>query len=264
MARPMAVSLSPIDFVVRGALLLAVGIPLVYVLSRGLKLAPRPIALENPRREAFVAVLVLVVVLVIINVSNLIKPETTTAPFADPAVLLRAAILYGAALAPVVVAARATHQSWASLGLSRSALPRMAVLGLVPSAIYVPVVGLFATPGTGFAGAAALAIGFFAYAIVGFVEETQFRGYVQPRFEGAWGTWVGYAVTAAVFTLYHFPVSYIAYSGNVSDALVSTLGRFPAALLFGYIFIRSRNVVPSAIFHLFYNWGLLLWQLPLT
>lgn len=249
----------PIGSLLGFAIQAAVGIPLVYVLSRALKLAPRPIALDHPRREVLVAVLVVVATYAAVTASNLV-PVAGTSPSMEVAVLALA-MWTALGLAIVLVAARATHQSWTSLGLSRQALPRMVVLGLVLGVIDVIAVGLL-YPGAGVPGAATLILGFAAYTMVGFSEETVYRGYLQTRFEAKWGTWVGLTVATVVFTFAHFPGSYVLYSGSVPDALLSALGRIGSGLLLGYFYVRSRNVVPGAIFHTLNNWAFVLWQIP--
>jgi membrane protease YdiL (CAAX protease family) len=245
---------------IAAAALVAVGVPLVYLLSRVLKLAPRLPALDNPRREARVAVLVVVVV-VATSIPSLLFASGGATSLTDPGMILNVTIADAMLLATVSVAAYATRQSWASLGLSRQALPRLVVLGLVPSALYVPSVGLM-YPVASLFGPVPLAIGLVWSAMAGFSEEITFRGYLQTRFEAAWGTWAGYVVTVLVFALAHFPSSYVLYSGNVLDALLSSLGRVGLGVLLGFYYIRSRNVVPGAISHTFYNWALVLWQVP--
>lgn len=125
----------------------------------------------------------------------------------------------------------------------------------------MPSVGLM-YPVASLPGALPLAIGLVWSAMAGFSEEITFRGYVQTRFEAAWGTWAGYALTVIVFAFAHFPGSYLLYSGDVLSALLSSLGRVGLGLLLGYHYLRSRNVVPGAILHTFYNWALVLWQVP--
>lgn len=241
--------------------LVAVGIPLVYLVSRALKLAPPPIALDDPRRELRVAGFVVVVVYAV-TVVSLFLPFGASS-WTDPGRVLTVAVMDGMLLAVVFVAAKSTRQSFGSVGLSRKSPVRMLVLGLVPSALFVPSVGLmYYNPDAGFPGAGALAVALVWTAIVGFSEEITFRGYLQTRFEAAWGTGAGYAVAVVVFAFAHFPGSYVLYSGNVLSALLSALGRVGLGLLLGFFYVRSRNVVPGAISHWFYNFALVLWQVP--
>ncbi len=249
----------PVSSLLGFAIQAAVGIPLVYVLSRALKLAPRPIVLNNTRREVLVALPVVAATYALVTASNLI-PVAGTSPSMEISVLVLA-MWTALGLAIVFAAARATHQSWTSVGLSRQNLPRLAVLGLVLGVIDVIAVGLL-YPGAGIPGAVTLALGFVAFTIVGLSEEIIYRGYLQTRFEGTWGTWVGFTVATVVFAFAHFPGSYVMYSGSVPDALLSALGRLGSGLLFGYFYVRSRNVVPGAIFHALNNWAFILWQIP--
>ena len=76
-----------------------------------------------------------------------------------------------------------------------------------------------------------------------------------------WGTGAD-ALTVVVFAFAHFPGSYVLYAGDVLAATLSALGRVGLGLLLGYYYVRSRNVVPGAISHLFYNSALVLWQVP--
>ncbi len=236
------------------------GVPLVWLLSRALKLGPRLPALDDPRREVRVALLVIVGVHAAV-ILPLLVPSSGTSNLTDPGMVAQVAATHALLLAPAAVAAAATRQSWASLGLSRTSLPRLVVLGLVPSALYVPSVGLM-YPVASLPGAVALAFGLTWSAMAGFSEEIVFRGYLQTRFEAAWGTWPGYAVTVVVFAFAHLPGSYVLYAGDVLAATLSALGRVGLGLLLGFYYVRSRNVIPGGISHTFYNWALVLWQVP--
>ncbi len=240
--------------------LVAVGIPLVWLLTRALKLSPRLPTLDDPRREVRVALLVTVAVYAAV-ILPLLFPSSGTSSLTDTCMVVQVAATHALLLAPVVVAAAATRPSWASLGLSRTSLPRLLVLGLVPSALYVPSVGLM-YPVASLPEAVPLALGLAWSAIAGFSEEIVFRGYLQTRFEAAWGTWPGYAVTVVVFTFAHLPGSYVLYAGDVLTATLSALGRVGLGLLLGYYYVKSRNIVPGGISHMFYNWALVLWQVP--
>ncbi len=249
-----------VSLFVAAVALVAVGIPLVWLLSRALKLAPRLPTLANPRREVRIALLVTVAVFAALILPLLFASGGTTS-LTDPGMVVQVAVSHAILLVPVVVAVLATRPSWASLGLSRRSLGCLVLLGLVPSALYVPSVGLM-YPVAGLLGPEPLAIGLLWSAMAGFSEEIVFRGYLQTRFEAAWGTWLGYAVTVVVFAFAHFPGSYVMYSGDVLAATLSALGRVGLGLLLGCYFIRSRNVVPGGISHTFYNWALVLWQVP--
>jgi hypothetical protein len=84
--------------------------------------------------------------------------------------------------------------------------------------------------------------------VIALPEELFFRGYVQGRLEEAWpptrnllGARVGVAwiVTAALFGLGHFLVTFEP----------QMLTRFFPGLVFGWMFARTRSILPGTIFH---------------
>jgi membrane protease YdiL (CAAX protease family) len=99
--------------------------------------------------------------------------------------------------------------------------------------------------------------------MVGFSEEILWRGYIQTRLIAYGGTIKGLVVTSLLFAvLWHFPVAYyVETSGVVLEALALALTRFPIGLLLGYTMVKSQNIIPSSIIHLFNNWGAVLWTL---
>ena len=254
--------------VIASIAVLAIGVPLVYGLSRALKLQPSPIPIVDPRRQATVALLLVaaeygVVVVWHAAVRPALGFNAGLALSFDARSVVQYGVFYGMVLVPFFIALRVTHQSWASVGVSRRAVGRMLVLGLVPSAIYLVVAGVLAPSfGGGFAGlTASLGLGFLLISLNAFSEELVWRGYVQSRFEAARGSRIGFALPALLFTFWHFPRSYVLSSGNILEALANTLVVLTLALIYGYFFLRSRNAVPSSVFHLFGNWAVVLWQL---
>jgi len=39
------------------------------------------------------------------------------------------------------------------------------------------------------------------------------------------------------------------------------MGKIPVSLLLGYIMLKSQNIIPSSIFHVFVDWSIYLWQI---
>ena len=139
----------------------------------------------------------------------------------------------------------------------------MLALGLIPSVVYITVAGFLAPSlGGGFKGfSPSLAYGLIGYAIVGFAEEIVWRGYIQTRLIAYSGTLKGLVTTALLFALWHLPTRYYMYSGVVLEAFASALLLLPISLLFGYIMLKSQNIIPSSIYHLFQDMNHLLWQI---
>lgn len=250
---------------------LVVGLILIYVLSKALRLRPTPITITKSRKEAVLASIVTIVLFVIVFAWRTLTHMFQLLDESPRAVIgtfdiLWGAFLYGMGFIVIFIAMKSSGQKLGSVGIARKDLGKMLALGLVLSVIYLTISGLLAPfSGGGFAGfSPELAYGFVFYAIVGFSEEIFWRGYIQTRLVAYGGKLKGLVITSLLFAvLWHFPVEFYMQSGAVLDALVNTLTRFTPGMLFGYLMLKSENVLPSSIFHLFWNWNILLWGLYL-
>ena len=248
--------------VIFNALVVIVGIPIVYLLSKALKLHPKSLVIENPRRE------LTVVFLVVIGLSAITSVRSVTYKLppwlqVDAIDLLWVASYYTTLFIPVIIAMKRTGQNLRSIGISRENKWQMFALGLVFSAIYITISGILA-PSTGmeFMGfSASQAYGLIFFAVVGFSEETIWRGYIQTRLIAYAGTLKGYVVASLLFALWHFPIYYHGAALSGLETLASITLVLSPSLLMGYIMLRSQNIIPSSIFHLFWDWNnMLLWQ----
>lgn len=247
-----------------------VGLPLIYILSRALKLRPIPITIAGPRKEAALASIVVVALFLVVfawrTLTNAFQLFDERSPFVIGAFdILWRAFLDGMCFVVVIIAMKSTGQKLESIGISRIDIGRMLALGLILSAIYLTLAGLLAPSlGGGFAGfSPQLAYGFALFTLVGFSEEILWRGYIQTRLVAHVGRLKGFVITSLLFTvLWHFPGQFFLQSGAVADAFVNTLTVLAPSLLFGYLMLRSQNVLPSSIFHLFWDWNSVLWQIP--
>jgi len=254
--------------------ILVVGVPIVYLLSKALKLRPKPITIANPRKEStsvflvFIAMFVATFALIAFYhaVLNPAFQLDKRPPFTvDMINVLWVTFFYASWALPLIMAMKRTGQNLGSIGISEKDMGRMLALGLIFSAILLTITGFLAPSlGGGFKGfSPSLAYGLVVDAIVGFSEEIVFRGYIQTRLIAYSGTLKGLVATSLLFALIHFPKFYYQFSGVALEALASVLLVFPQGLLFGYIMLRSQNITPSSIFLLFLHWNQLLWQIPL-
>lgn len=94
--------------------------------------------------------------------------------------------------------------------------------------------------------------------IVGFLEEFMNRGYLQTRMMQWIGKYKGYVVSTLIFAITHVPNRMFIYNMNFSQALANSLYLIPASLFFGYIFMKSKSIVPGVINHAFIDWILSL------
>lgn len=247
-----------------------VGLPLIHVLSRALKLRPTPITIAGPKKEAALASIVTVALFVVVfawrTLTQAFQLFDERSPFViGPFDILWRAFLDGMCFVVIIIAMKSTGQKLGSIGIGRNDIGRMLALGLVLSAIYLTLAGLLAPSlGGGFAGfSPELAYGFILFALVGFSEEILWRGYIQTRLIAHIGRLKGFVITSLLFTvLWHFPGQFFLQSGAVVDAFVNTLPVLAPSLLFGYLMLRSQNVLPSSIFHLFWDLNSVLWQIP--
>ncbi|UCH32471.1 MAG: CPBP family intramembrane metalloprotease [Candidatus Bathyarchaeota archaeon] len=250
---------TPIEVIIN-ILVVIIGIPIVYLLSNALKLRPKSLVIEHPRRE------LTLVFLVIIALSAMISVRSVTYKLppwlqVDAIDLLWVAVYYTTLFIPVIIAMKRTGQNLRSIGISSEDKWRMFALGLIFSAIYITITGIVAPSiGVKFMGfSTSQAYGLIFFAIVGFGEETIWRGYIQTRLIAYAGTLKGYVIASLLFALWHFPIY---YHGVVLETLASTFLVLVPSLLMGYIMLRSQNIIPSSIFHLFWDWNnMLLWQL---
>ena len=245
--------------VVIQVVVLIVGFPLIYLLSRVFRVRSKPIAIANSKREAILACLVMAAAFFIVfawrawmHLSQFDLRSAFYIDFIDISLML---VLYIPVLLVVALAMKRSGQSLESIGITGKDRGRMLALGLAISAIFVMISGLLAPSlGVSFAGfSPSLAYGLVLFAIAGFSEEIVWRGYVQTRLTAYSGKLTGLVITSLLFAiLWHFPVAYyVETSGVVLEALAWAMMRVVPGLLFGYLMLKSQNIIPSSIFHLF-------------
>lgn len=256
--------------VILSVIILVVGVSITYLLSRALKLRPKSIAIAEPRKEATLASLVAVALFVLVFVwrtlTHMFQLFDERSPFVVGAVdVLWMALLDGVGFVVLIVAMKSSGQSFGIIGINGKGKGRNLALGFGLSVIYLAVTGLLAPfSGGGFAGfSPSLAYGLVLFAVVGFSEEVLWRGYIQTRLIAYGGRLKGLVVTSLLFAvLWHFPGYYYLGSGVVLEALAQALMLFPVGLVFGYVMLKSQNILPSSVFHLFWDWGAaILWQI---
>ena len=255
--------------VVADVLIVVVGVPLTRLLSKTLKLSPKPIVFADPRREAWHASIVMIPLLA--WRASLVTYFYGTGIYnqlpslsAELGVLFWWAVLNGGSLLIVALAVKTTHQTLASNGITRNYLWKAVALGLATSSILLAADGLSFALGFKFSYYLShnVGIGFVLYSIVGFSEETVWRGYVQTRLVAYAGVFKGIIATSLVFgILYHFATAYyLEASQMVLMALAYSSLRVFGGILFGYIMMKAQNISASATLHLFFDWTTVLWH----
>ncbi|MCD4700312.1 MAG: CPBP family intramembrane metalloprotease [Candidatus Aegiribacteria sp.] len=92
------------------------------------------------------------------------------------------------------------------------------------------------------------------FAFIGFEEEILFRGYLQTRLVAWLGKWQGWAMASVIMALGHFPLRMVIEDKALGDAFIDSLGLIPVSLFFGFLMLRTKNVLAPAIIHTFTNW----------
>ena len=89
---------------------------------------------------------------------------------------------------------------------------------------------------------------------IGLAEEFFYRGYLLNRFCKWLGDWKGLFLSALLFGLGHI-IARLAENGlrSIVPATQAATQAFLGGLIFGYMYLRARNIWPSAIAHVSSN-----------
>ena len=246
---------------------LSTGVLVPFLFSATLKMRPKTVTFVQHKKQAMLS-------LVVFSVSFLAtfgiygfydKIWVRTTLTADPVYVLRAAIAIMILLLPTIVALRFSRQGLADVALTQQNLRKNFAFGALTSIVIVLVLGV-ASPnlGGGFAGFSVATIFLLlSYVVIAFGEELVFRGYIQTRLVVNNGALVGVGGASLLYALYNVPLGFFCYGGDIGLALVYGAWRVSTGLVYGYIFHRSQNIVPSIIVHIFLVWGGLLFSLYL-
>jgi CAAX protease family protein len=245
--------------------LFIVGVPTVYLLSKALKIRAAPITIEKPRKEAAFAVIMSAALFVWAFVwweLTLMFRLDPLQPTLDFTIVVWGAFFYAIGFLIVIALMKSTHQNLGTVGIDKKDIGRMVAFGLILGAISF-ILWSFLAPyvGGGFTGfSSSLAYALIFTIIVGFSEEIFFRGYIQTRLSAYGGRLKGLVFASVLFAFWHFAADYYhVASGDVLVTLVWCSLRVPFSLLFGYIMLKTQNIIPPAMFHLFYDWATYVW-----
>ncbi len=159
-------------------------------------------------------------------------------------------------LLPLVIVVTFSRQSAQAVGIRRDSGWKMIALGLAPSMVFFIISGV----GAPLIGAGppnlniSVALRLINNLVGGFSEEAVFRGHIQTRLVARTTKIRGWLAASLAFSLWHLPVNYLVYGGIAEAFSASLLIQFPLGLAFGYIMMKAQNILPSSIFHAFFNW----------
>ena len=161
------------------------------------------------------------------------------------------AVGWGLLLLPLIIFVKIDGLGWRELQYRRTHFLSSLLLGTLVGGVFLIAAGkasnlLFIFTASGF-------FAVLQFLIVGFAEETLFRGYVQVRWVATWGWWRGWLLTSLTMSLFHVPILFISQKLPAVDVLMETLQLLPASLLMGYAMRKSGNIAAPAIIHLWLN-----------
>ena len=196
------------------------------------------------------------------QLGNHILTGQASNPIIDIYDVLAFLLVYSFFLLIVAVATRKAGQKLESIGIRKDDLGKSAVLGFSLGAILIVIYGVVVSSlGLKFEGLSSTFLyGVVFFIMVGLSEETIFRGFIQNRLIARFGTLRGLVATSFFFALYHLPLLYILYSGDILGSLLGALLRFFPGLIFGYIMIRCQNLIAPSIFHIIYDYVIFVWH----
>ena len=165
------------------------------------------------------------------------------------------AIIYLSELVLVLAIVIFSKENISSVGITKNNLFKSVIIGIIIGIIYHllvrnvfkvnKVMNIISVESFNY---------FIQFSIVGFVEEVIYRGYLQTRLISWLGNMKGCFLTSVIFAFSHLPHRLIVEGLNFTNALISCALLIPISLLFGYITIKTKNVVANSILHTFTDW----------
>ena len=201
---------------------------------------------KYPRREGVVAlgVFAFIMLLAIILVNM--------APFSIlglPVDLSQRIFLAVAGLVPVGVALWRRKQPVRSAGWPRDKLSAALQLGLALAFLTIFLRGKFTALLNGLNGSELEMLGFLLVAAL--LEETTFRGYIQPRLAAWWGEAPGWLATAGFFVLWQLPFLLLGAPETLPTNLLIAGAQ---SLVASYIMQRCHHVLSPAVYRAVSGW----------
>jgi membrane protease YdiL (CAAX protease family) len=176
--------------------------------------------------------------------------------------VIRQILLYGVFFGPALIVMRKRHETLASIGITKHNLGKSALLGIILSAfifLYNTITKRLDTGEVLRSISLSDLWALMTFLVVGISEEFGFRGYLQTRLMAwlgtMWGWWVASILMAAGHVVQRITI--MGMSGT--DALVSSLSLIPISLLFGFILLRTENIIAGTILHAFIDWSSVIW-----
>lgn len=219
----------------------------VKIAANILKFDNYSIEFKNPRQNGLIS-LAVILIIIVIDIFNCLY---TSKHIMGLEYTFIAALLE---LLPVILVLYFQHDTIESIGYTTKNLFRSIFLGIILIAFFRLIVHFFITPNGMYYSVSQKISILINFLIVGFYEETVFRGFLQTRLIAWLGQMKGMVLTAVLFSLTHITSRLIYQQLSISNAIISSLPLIPCALLFSYIMLKAKNIAAPAIFHAGFDW----------
>jgi len=229
----------------------------VWGMSRLLHCRPFDPGIVKPKTsslEALVAVTCSIFILSLLNKQLFAGGPLESGPsFENIGILIPSIIAFSIFLLPAGIFLIKAHEPLKSVGITKTNLWQSVLIGtgLALLTFYLQYDGLLAVlkvikPRHG--------ISFIYFALIGFEEELLFRGYLQTRLIAWLGKWQGWLLASVIMAIAHFPIRMVIENKDLGTAFINSCSLIPASIFFGFIMLRTKNVLAPAILHTFTGW----------
>jgi membrane protease YdiL (CAAX protease family) len=222
------------------------GVAVAMIAGTSTKFTRVKLVFKYPQREGVVALGIFLLTLFLAFVLASV-PALSISGLPDD--LTKRLLLAVGGLVPVIVALWRRKQPVRSAGWSRDKLSPAVQLGLALAFLTIFLRGKFNAVVLGLGGNGVLSM--LAYSLaVAFLEETVFRGYIQPRLAAWWGEYPGWLAASGLFVICQLP-RLLAAPDQLVFNLILTTGQ---SLVAGFIMQRSGHVMAPAVYRAVSGW----------
>lgn len=159
---------------------------------------------------------------------------------------------------PALIMLRGRHETWSSAGVTKHNIGKSVLLGVLVSAFMFLFNLLTKRLDLGTLLRSTSLSDFWAlmtFLVVGISEEFGFRGYLQTRLIAWLGTVWGLLLASTLMAVAHVVQRMTIMGMSGTDAIMSSLSLIPVSLLFGFMMLRTDNIVAGTVLHGFIDWS---------
>ncbi len=161
-------------------------------------------------------------------------------------------IFYFLAALPILIAMKWQKETLTTAGISTLNLRSSLFLGLSTSGVaLIAVFGFLDAPGF----SSSFIWIFIQFSFVGFFEEFLYRGYLQTRLMRWLGTYQGWTIASVLMALSHISIIYYWHDKSLVEAFLISSRLIPMSLAFGYLYMKTGNILGPALAHAFMNFA---------